>query len=368
MRVLLLLLLWAGGARAQGHSVVFVVLSGFRWDYAAKYGAVNLLAMARGGASAPEGMLPAYPAESCPNLQTLATGFYPEHHGIIADGPHCTDHAAARPITTLWALAERNGIEAACVGWVGCESASLLEDAATDATRTERALALLRQATAAKPRLIALALNGVDRAGRVYGPDSPQTRAAVKGTDALLGRLRAGSAGSKLPVDLIVVSDRGLAKTDGGWINLDAYTDLSGFKTDGSLLYAPNEAEAQRAYEQLKIADARFKVYRRKDLPRGLHFNADPSAGDPVVVATGPFAIRAHAAPGEPDAGIDGLDPVQVPEMKAVFYSEGPDIRAGVKLRTFASVNVFPFLAGLLGLPSPKVDGSAGVLSSASTR
>ncbi len=232
----------------------------------------------------------------------------------------------------------------------------------------EQALALLKPVTAAQPRFITLVLEGVDRAGRTFGPESPQTRAAVKQADALVGRLRAAIAALKLPVDFVVVSDRGLAGTDGGWIDLDSYTDLSGFNTAGALLYAPSEAEAQRAYEQLKIADARFKVYRRKDLPRELHFHANPRAGDPVIVADGPYAIRARkTSEAAPELGTDGYDSRQVPEMKAIFYAEGPDIRAGIRLKPFENVNVFPFLAGLLGVEGPKVDGSAGVLSTVSS-
>jgi alkaline phosphatase D len=46
-----------------------------------------------------------------------------------------------------------------------------------------------------------------------------------------------------------------------------------------------------------------------------------------------------------------------------VFYAEGPDIRAGMKLKPFENVNVYPLLARILGLDAPPVDGSPGVLS-----
>jgi len=58
-----------------------------------------------------------------------------------------------------------------------------------------------------------------------------------------------------------------------------------------------------------------------------------------------------------------GLDPYMMPNMKAVFYAEGPDIRSGVKLKSFENVNVFPLLVKILGLDTPPVDGSLGVLS-----
>ena len=38
-------------------------------------------------------------------------------------------------------------------------------------------------------------------------------------------------------------------------------------------------------------------AYRRKDVPAGLHYNQNPREGDPVIIATGPYAIRAHEPP-----------------------------------------------------------------------
>src|ERR1019366_4405289 len=65
--------------------VILVSLDGFRYDYAKRYHADHLLALAAQGASAPEGMLPAYPSITFPNHYTIVTGLYPEHHGIVAN-------------------------------------------------------------------------------------------------------------------------------------------------------------------------------------------------------------------------------------------------------------------------------------------
>ena len=48
-------------------------------------------------------------------------------------------------------------------------------------------------------------------------------------------------------------------------------------------------------------------------MPAGLDDNQNPRTGDPVIVATGPYAIRAHEPPeGTPDQppnpGIHGFD------------------------------------------------------------
>jgi alkaline phosphatase D len=57
-----------------------------------------------------------------------------------------------------------------------------------------------------------------------------------------------------------------------------------------------------------------------------------------------------------------GYDPRTVPEMRAIFYAEGPDIRKGVRLKPFENVNLYPFLAEILQLDAPAIDGNASVL------
>jgi predicted AlkP superfamily pyrophosphatase or phosphodiesterase len=186
--------------------------------------------------------------------------------------------------------------------------------------------------------------------------------------DALVGKLKAGLDATGLPIDLIVVSDHGMAKEQGGWITLDQFADLSGFETDGDLLYAKAEDDRVRVYNQLKKASSQFMVFRRKNVPAELNYNQNPRVGDPVVIATGPYAIRAHApAEGRPDrapaAGMHGFDPRRMPEMKASFFAAGPDIVAGRTVLPFENVNLYPWIAHMLGLTPAKNDGSLNILA-----
>ncbi|AXC10861.1 Alkaline phosphodiesterase I [Acidisarcina polymorpha] len=373
------------------HYVVMVSLDGFRYDYAKKYGAKHLLALAAEGASAPEGMVPAYPSITFPNHYTLVTGLYPEHHGIVANSFYdpgrkqrysYTDPAAVTDGswyggTPLWVLAEQQGMRSACFFWPGSEAAIQgvrpsyylkYDDRFPDEKRIDQVLAWLRLPPEQRPHFITLYYANTDHAGHSFGPDSLETREAVHQMDDLMGRLKAALDALHLPIDLIVVADHGMEKVESGWIDLDKYTDLTHFQVDGSLLYPDSEAEAQKAYDQLKKADSRFMVYRLAKVPAGLHFNENPREGDPVIVPTGPYLIRAHApdsSKGErpPPIGMHGYDPAQMKSMRAIFYATGPDIRAGSTVKPFENVNVYPFVAHILGLDPPKVDGSLNVLS-----
>jgi alkaline phosphatase D len=384
-------------SKAQSqHYVVLVSLDGFRWDYARRDGATHLLALGKQGVWAPDGMFPSYPSLTFPNHFTIVTGLYPEHHGLIANSfldparqaryvisdSHAVADGSWYSGIPLWSLAESQGMRAACLFWPGSEakiagfrpSYYVRFDSKTEATdavqqaRIDDAVALLRLPPADRPHFLTIYYSEPDHEGHQFGPDAPETRAAELKMDAQIGKLKAALDATGLPIDLVVVSDHGMVKVDGGWITLDQFANLSGFETAGALLYGQTEEDRQRVYNQLKKASSQFVVYRLKDVPAGLNFNQNPREGDPVVVATGPYAIRAHAPQaGKPDQpptlGMHGFDPRKLSQMKASFFAAGPDIVVGATVAPFDNVNLYPWLIHLLGLTPSKSDGSLNVLA-----
>lgn len=383
-------------AAQKAHYLVLVSLDGFRWDYAKRDGARHLLAIGREGVSAPEGMLPSFPSLTFPNHLTIVTGLYPEHHGIVADtfyddtrhARYSSDDAGAVSDGSwysgvpLWSLAESQGMRSACLFWPGSEAeiagqrptwyarfdAKAEATASVEQARIDDAAALLRLPEAERPHFIAISYSQPGLEGHLHGPDAPQTRAAVLKMDAMMAKLKAVLDKTGLPIDLVVVSDHGMAKIEPPWITLEDYTSLSNFETAGPLLYGKTEDDRVKAYDDLKHITSEFKVYRLNNVPGDLHYNANPRIGDPVIVATGPFAIRAHKPPaGKPDEppgkGAHGFDPHIVPEMKAIFFAEGPDILRGKTVQPFENVNLYPWMAHILGLQAAKNDGELNILS-----
>jgi alkaline phosphatase D len=316
------------------------------------------------------------------------TGLYPEHHGIVANNFYdparkqrfsYSDPAANRDGswyggTPLWVLAEKQGMRTACFFWPGSEAEIdggrpsyylKFDDRFPDEKRIDQVLAWLRLPAPDRPHFITLYYSTVDHAGHQYGPDSPQTAAAVQHVDQLMAILWAELTQLHLPIDLIVVSDHGMEREQGPWIDLSRYTDLQNFTTVGSLLYPISEAAAEKAYQELKIKTDAFTVYRRKRVPAALHYDANAREGDPVIVANGPYAIRAHVDAEDlpPEPGAHDYDPRAMKSMRALFLAVGPDIRPGSNLEPFENVNVYPLLAKILGLTAPQVDGSLNVLS-----
>jgi predicted AlkP superfamily pyrophosphatase or phosphodiesterase len=383
-------------AAQKQHYVVLVSLDGFRWDYAVRDGATHLLALGKQGVWAPDGILPSYPSLTFPNHFTIVTGLYPEHHGLVANSFYDPDKKARYSISNddavtdgswysgipLWSLAESQGMRTACLFWPGSEAeiagyrptwyaqydTRTAASNAVDQARIDNTVALLRLPAAERPHLITIYFSEPDHEGHKYGPDADETKAAVRKMDAMVGKLQAALDSTGLPIDLVVVSDHGMVKTEGDWVALDQFADLKGFETAGLQLYGKTEEDRARVYDQLKKASSQFKVYRRKNLPAELHYNDNARIGDPVVVPTGPYTLRARSNVAgrnerSPTAGAHGFDVHTMPEMKASFFAVGPDIVTGKTVAPFENVNLYPWLAYMLGLSPPKSDGSLNVLS-----
>jgi alkaline phosphatase D len=381
--------------------VILVSLDGFRYDYPRIYHSPNLDALGARGASAPDGMIPAYPSITFPNHYTIVTGLYPEHHGIVAnvffdparkqvysykDEQTVTDGTWYGG-TPLWVLAEQQGMRSACFFWPGSE-ANIQGTLPTyymkydakfpNRKRVEQVLAWLQLPAARRPHFITLYFSDVDSAGHAHGPDSPEVASAVREVDDEIGRLVDGVAKLNLRVDVVVVADHGMAKVQGGWINLSEYFDTRLLeKGVESLMYPKSEEAAAKIYAALDGKSDKFKVYRNGAVPAGLHFDGNPREGDPVVVPTGPYLIRVTAPPATaaadamhasgPPAGMHGYDAAGMPEMKAIFFAAGPDIRSGERVAPFENVNLYPMIAHILGLDishlkTGKVDGDLKVL------
>ncbi len=358
--------------------VILVSLDGFRFDYAKRYHADHLLTLATQGASASEGMLPAYPSITFPNHYTIVTGLYPEHHGIVANTfydavrKEVYSYHDAKSVgdgtwyggTPLWVLAEQQGMRSACFFWVGSEANIQgvrpsyylkFDGKIPNGKRVDQVLAWLHLPPEQRPHIITLYFSDTDTAGHRHGPDSLEVAAAVHELDGEIGRLMDGIKESKLPVDLIVLADHGMVTVEGPAIHLDQYgLNPSSFaQTVDSILYPKSDDDAQRAYEALRGKSDKFHVYRRAQVPEYLHFDSNPREGDPVVVPTGPYLITAGVDTRSAEhlpMGMHGYDATHMSEMKALFVAAGPDIRTGVALAPFENVNVYPLIAKILGL------------------
>ena len=70
---------------AQADTVVIVSLDGFRADYLERYDTPNIDWVIEHGMTAEDGMRPVFPTTTFPNHYSMATGLYPQDHGIVGN-------------------------------------------------------------------------------------------------------------------------------------------------------------------------------------------------------------------------------------------------------------------------------------------
>ncbi len=396
-------------AAAERPYVVLVSLDGFRYDYAERYHAENLLAIGKAGAAA-EAMIPSFPSVTFPNHISIVTGQYPEHHGIVGNSfwdPQLQQMYSMNTSATedafyhykpLWVVAEEQHVRAASMFWptsdaevggIRLADSQKYDGRFPNEQRVAKVLEWLKRPESERPHMITLYFSDVDSAGHSFGPDAPQTEEAVHRVDELVGKLWKGIQELPIPVNLIVVSDHGMQTTSGS-VNVSEFADLSKvrFVSEGpvAFIYAPDHETAEQVYAALKGKSPKFDVYRRNETPASWHFSASDRIGDLVLSVKAPVTLAAGPPPGRPGGSADGpggaagrgaggagrargahgFDPALFPTMNAIFFAAGPNVRPGVRLKPFQNVNVFPFITKILGLKNPAgIDGKEAVLDGA---
>ncbi len=368
--------------------VLMIALDGFHSDDLVRPGVVRLRQLAAQGVRA-ERLIPAFPTKTFPNLFTIATGLYPEHHGIV--GSIMVDAGLGRFTTAdtainrkpewwsaaepIWITAERQGRRAATMFWIGSEipyrgrRASYWRDfdpRITEAERVAQVLAWLDLPAGERPRFITLYLNGVDVAGHRHGPDHPAVDSAAAALDAAVGTLLDGLAERGLTehADLVFVSDHGMtAISPERVIYLDDYVAIAPAEIvdlEPVTTLDPSPERRDTVYRALQGAHPHLTVYRREDIPERFRFRAHPRISPLVLIADEGWTIgtrerwKTRPVTNRGNHGYDNL----LPSMAGTFIAAGPSFRSGVVVPPFQSVHVYQLIARLLALDPAPNDGS----------
>lgn len=373
--------------------VILISADGFRYDYIDKFNAVNLKRLSSGGVRA-ESMIPAFPSLTFPNHYTLATGLYPAHHGLVDNtffDPVLQQRYSIgniRAVTDsvwyggepLWVLAEKQQLLAASFYWVGSEAPvqgirpSYWYHYGKDIAMPDRLAAVKEWLTLPderRPHFITFYFPEVDHEAHEHGPDSRETAAAVQLIDQAIGQLQAIADSSKLPVNMIFVSDHGMSAVDTVNTLPPPRVDTSKFwMTVGDMtihIYSKdkNSAAIQQQFEQLQAGAKGYKVYLTSATPRRWKYNAKEDRygriGDILIAPEYPQVFswgKRRVIPGR-----HGYDPYRHKEMHASFLAWGPQIRSGRRIGTFQNVHLYRLVAQLLGLSVITQTDSRNVLS-----
>ncbi|ROK64913.1 Ectonucleotide pyrophosphatase/phosphodiesterase family member 2, partial [Anabarilius grahami] len=276
--------------------LIILSLDGFRASYMKKGKSVlpNIHKLSSCGTHAPR-MRPMYPSKTFPNLYTLATGLYPESHGIVCNSmydPMFKAHFKLRGREKLnhrwwggqpiWITAEKQGVKAGTFFWPW-------------------------------PYVYAVHSEQPDTYGHLLGPlsNEPFERTltvcvlgqldnTLKKIDNIVGQLMNGLKQMNLHrcVNVMLVGDHGMEESHcerteylGSYgLDVDAITLIPGSSgrigpKTATTPYNPKEIVANLT---CKMPNQHFKPYLKQHLPKRLHYANNGRIEDTIFLGFGP--------------------------------------------------------------------------------
>ncbi len=376
---------------SEKNIVILISFDGFRWDYIQKGKSPNLEKLAAEGVAALS-LKPVFPSKTFPNHYSTVTGLYAESHGLIANNYEnpatgekysLRDTAAVRNPRwyqgeAIWETAERQGVICANYFWPGSEigarhrRATYIQHYEHERPYKERVdgvLEWLKLPERKRPRFITLYFDAVDSKGHKFGPNAPETEAAIAQVDSLLGYLRDGieKIGISAKTNIVITSDHGMAEIDASRsVNVEELLgEIQCRITDsGPIMFLrPKNASVEETAQALRKNAKYFRVLTRDNMPKDYHFSRHPFIPPIILLADlgwslttnrGPLTIRGH----------HGFDPNHI-DMHGIFYAAGPNFKKGFKTGTQRNIDIYPLLCKILGIiPRQNIDGKLEMIES----
>lgn len=369
--------------------VLLISIDGYRWDYTKKYSPKFITKFMNAGSSV-KSLRPSFPTKTFPNHLSIVTGRYPMNHGIVGNSFYAPDidrsyslrdrgaiedsrFYTAKP---LWVLAEEQGMKAATYFWPGSEakidnyypSYYLKYNHGTPhQERINTVLSWFKLPKEKRPHFTTLYFHDVDSAGHRYGPNSPETKAAVHKVDNSLRKLITELNKLKLPINIVIVSDHGMAELDEDKVELIGKSNkvkknLENFKIVGKgplvHFYRTNKSFkfVTKTMNLINKEANHYKCYKKNQTPKKLNFRKNSRIGNFVCIADKGWSIS-HKKKSIPK-GNHGWSQFDGDDMHSILYAKGPNFKKSFKHGTVNNVDIYPMIAKILGLKiNHKVDG-----------
>jgi alkaline phosphatase D len=391
LTALFIAIILSGCQRRNQQYVVMLSLDGFRWDYPALYETPNLDRMAEQGVMA-RSLKPSFPTKTFPNHYTIATGLYPDHHGIVLNSFYDPDMDAYYSIgdrtsvenpdfyggEPIWLTAEKQGVISGSYFWVGSEAPiggrhptywKSYEHEFPFTQRLDSVIGWLRLPYKKRPRLITWYMDEPDSQGHDLGPFHPEMGHLVFYLDSLVGVFldRIQDLPISNRINVIVTSDHGMAETSSErWINLSDYVNREWFRNiqggnpNYNLQVKPEYYDT--AWKSLQVIP-HVQVWERGTLPGRFHYGEHPRITDFILLADSSWIVSWREKPAPFTGGSHGYDNRNT-DMHAIFYAQGPAFRNNLVHPTFENIHIYPLVCRILDIQPAPVDGDVSFVES----
>lgn len=396
--VLLLVLLSLGGGRAfaagasppQWHPLLIISLDAFRWDYTELHPEqtpVLRRLKAEGGSA--RSLISVFPSNTFPNHYSIVTGLRPEHHGLINNLmfdpvrgeffrmglPKLAGEPGWWGGEPIWVTAVLQGRRSACSFWVGSEAEihgarptfwKPFDYSLPFADRLRELVGWLSLPAGERPDVVTFYLEETNSVAHTFGPDAPETLAAIHLLDTEVGRILQELGRAGVEPNLVIVSDHGMTRVrPERCVALDDFIDLSSVQLDftgpvAGLRPRPGVTVAE-VMAKLAILPAGAVALRKEDLPARFHLEGDNPRIPPIWVLPqeGGWAAPRQALADwlAKTRGEHGYDP-RLRDMQGTLIVHGPDLVTGGKvIEATENIHLYNLFCALLHLTPAPNDG-----------
>lgn len=375
-----------------------ISLDGFRWDYVERFNPPHLSGFIENGVKA-ESLIPSFPSKTFPNHYTIATGMYPDKHGILGN----LFYSHAKDVTysignrervedgtfyggsPIWVQADKAAMVSASYFFVGSEANiqgirpryyHRFDGKIKNEVRVAEVLNWLALPVKERPHMITLYFSDMDDVGHSLGPNNDaELKEALFNLDGHLGDLFKGVEATGLPLNIIIVSDHGMAElSTSNFIPIEAIENDSLFSVinNGAIvnIHPKKDHQIDTILQFLKPKENNFKVYATSDTPG---FEYSPKNKDWGAVQIIPdvgyyFTSSQNIADRKKNPnttiGVHGYDP-KYKDMHGIFYANGPAFKKGYVAPSVKNIHIYPLMCRILGLDIPDtIDGKLNELES----
>ncbi|CAL8355947.1 unnamed protein product [Arctogadus glacialis] len=363
--------------------LIMLSVDGFRASYMKRGGSVmpNIEKLRTCGTHAPY-MRPVYPSKTFPNLYSLATGLYPESHGIVGNSMHDPGFDSTFTLKgreklnhrwwggqPIWITAIKQGLKAATFFW---PIAIPLQ------RRILTMLQWLHLPEGERPYVYAMHSEQSDAYGHKFGPLSPEVNIPLRVIDRIVGQLMDGLKQMRLDrcVNVILVGDHGMEDA-----SCERTEFLSNYMSNvddiilvpGSLgrirSRHPNnpkyDPKALVANLTCKKPEQHFKPYLKQHLPKRLHYANNRRIEDIHLLVERKWHVARKGPEGKRHCGFlgdHGYDN-KITSMQTTFLGYGPTFRFKTKVPPFENIELYNVMCDLLGLKPAANNGTHGSLN-----
>lgn len=363
--------------------VVVLSMDGFRSDYPKMAHTPTLDSLGKAGICS--AFRPCYPSVTFPNHYSMATGLYPDHHGLVNNFFYDAELDSVYKLGNLsplfyggepiWNTAEKQGVKSASFYWVGTEIPvqgmqpsiwKSFDKTVSFSDRADSVIAWLKLPEDVRPHLIMWYMEEPDVIGHACTPDSSATLDMIEELDKVINHFF--SEARKLDIfdkiDFIVLSDHGMATYyPERYVNLSDYLPRDSFDYvfEGvpTILY-PKKSYTDSAYAILQTVP-HITAWKKEEIPAKYVYGTNPRIGDLVVSPDIGTYVQFRQKPSPRLAATHGYDNF-APEMEAIFYAAGPSFKKHAQVPVMDNVNLYLIIARLLGLQPAPNDGDSTVV------